>query len=362
MPRVALLVAGGTGGHLFPALALRAALARRGWSAHVATDRRVGEMIEGLPAAETHNLMSATPAGGSAAMARSIPTLLRGVWQARKLVKRLQPRIAVGFGGYPTVPPLVAARLSGVPIVVHEQNAVVGRANRLLIKLGAALATGLEKADGSAGARQVAHVGNPVRDGVSNAARPFRAPTPEEPFRLFVFGGSQGAHAFSELVPGALGDLPQSKRLRLRISQQARPEDLPATRDAYAAMQVEAEVAAFFTDMGERLADAHLVICRAGASTVAELAVAGRPAILVPYPFAMDDHQAANARLFAEAGGGWLMPESELRVKSLARRIAALMDWPEQLGEAAAGAAAQGRLDAAERLADFVERLAQSSA
>jgi UDP-N-acetylglucosamine--N-acetylmuramyl-(pentapeptide) pyrophosphoryl-undecaprenol N-acetylglucosamine transferase len=185
------------------------------------------------------------------------------------------------------------------------------------------------------------------------------APETDGPFNLLVFGGSQGARVFSGLIPAALAELPEEKRRRIRLVQQARPEDLEATRQVLSGMGVTAELAPFFADLGERLAAAHLVICRAGASTVAELAVMGRPAILVPYPHALDHDQTENARLLAESGGAWLMTERELTVKVLARRIAALMDWPEQLQQAADAAKAEGRADAAERLADLVERVAR---
>jgi UDP-N-acetylglucosamine--N-acetylmuramyl-(pentapeptide) pyrophosphoryl-undecaprenol N-acetylglucosamine transferase len=363
LARTALLVAGGTGGHLFPALALREALLSRGFAVHVATDPRVGELIVGVPAAETHRIRSATMAGGSpAAFVRSLTALGRGVVESHALLKRIRPQIVVGFGGYPTVPPVVAARLAQIPVVVHEQNAVVGRANRLLIRAGAVLATGIANPKGAERAKRVMHVGNPVRAAVADAARPYVAPAAGGPFNLFVFGGSQGARVFSGLIPGALAELLEEKRGRVRIVQQARPEDIDATRSTLAGMGVVAEVAPFFDNMGERLAAAHLVISRAGASTVAELAVAGRPSILVPYPYALDHDQAENARVLAEAGGCWLMPESELTVTTLARRLAAMMDWPEELVRAAAAAKAQGVTDAAERLADVVERAAKPSA
>jgi UDP-N-acetylglucosamine--N-acetylmuramyl-(pentapeptide) pyrophosphoryl-undecaprenol N-acetylglucosamine transferase len=356
----ALLVAGGTGGHLFPALALREVLIRRGWRVHVATDPRVGELISGVPAEEAHRIPSATLSGGSpAAMLRSLAELSRGLVQSRKLLRKINPAIVVGFGGYPTVPPVVAARLARIPIVVHEQNAVVGRANRLLIRFGATLATGFDKPKGGGRARASVHVGNPVRRAISEAARPYRPPGEGEPFRLLVFGGSQGAHAFSELVPGALAQLLEDKRARIRVVQQARPEDQEATRVSYRGMGVEAEVEPFFNDMGERLAAAHLVICRAGASTVAELAVAGRPAILVPYPHALDHDQAENARVLSEAGGGWLMLQKDITLAVLAKRLTALMDWPEELSRAAEAAKAVGRTDATDRLADVVERNAR---
>jgi UDP-N-acetylglucosamine--N-acetylmuramyl-(pentapeptide) pyrophosphoryl-undecaprenol N-acetylglucosamine transferase len=358
--RRALLVAGGTGGHLFPALALREVLARRGWTAHVATDPRVGELIEGVPAEELHRVPSATfSLGAPLAMMGSAARLANGVRHSRKLLKRLRPAIVVGFGGYPTVPPAVAARMARIPIVVHEQNAVVGRANRLLLRLGAVLATGFKDPKSAKRAVRAVYVGNPVRKAIVAAVRPYDVPTDDEPFRLLVFGGSQGAHVFSKLVPAALGLFPDDSRWRVSVVQQARPEDERATREAFSKIGVDAEVQPFFTDMGERIANAHLVICRAGASTVAELAVLGRPAILVPYPHALDHDQAENARTLAEAGGAWVVPEHELTPTVLARRLGDFLEDPEALAIAADAAHAEGRVDAAERLADLVEAVAE---
>jgi len=358
--KTALLVAGGTGGHLFPALALREALVARGWDVHIVTDPRVGELIENIPAEKRHRVPSATFAGRSpAAMARTLTTLAEGLLASRRVLRLVRPSVVAGFGGYPTVPPVVAARLAKIPTLVHEANVVVGRANKLLVRIGALLATGFKATKGGEKAREVVHVGNPVRAAIGAAARHYWPPLPGERFHLLVFGGSQGARVFSGLVPVALAELSEEKRRHIRIVQQSRPEDLEATRAAFQELGVEAVVQPFFSDMGERLADAHLVLCRAGASTIAELAVAGRPAILVPYPHALDQDQAENARALAEAGGGWLMPESELTAKTLARRLAALIDWPEQLQEAAEAAKALGRPDAAERLADLVERVAR---
>jgi len=359
--RRVLLVAGGTGGHLFPALALREVLVRRGWAAHVATDPRVGELVEGVPAAELHRIASATFSLGSPlGMLRAAATLLKGLRQSRKLLKRIRPAAIVGFGGYPTIPPALAARLAGLPIIVHEQNAVVGRANRLLLRRGAILATGFKDPRGADRALQSVYVGNPVRKGIISAVRPYEKPTASAPFRLLVFGGSQGAHVFSKLIPAALEILPEENRWRVMVVQQARNEDLQSTRSAFEKIHVDAEVEPFFSNMGDRIADAHLVVCRAGASTVAELAAIGRPAILVPYPHALEHDQAENGRVIVEAGGGWLIPEAELTPTVLARRLGELMENPEELVNAAAAAHAEGRVDAAEQLADLVEDVAKT--
>ena len=355
-----LLVAGGTGGHLFPALALREVLIGRGWHVPVATDPRVGAFVEGVPPEDLHRIRSATLTGGAAGAVRLAVALAQGVAESRRLLKRVRPEVVVGFGGYPTVPPLIAGRMAGLPLLAHEQNAVVGRANRLVMRLGATLATGFERVQGSTAAKRVVYVGNPVRSAVATAARhAYPAPQPGGPFRLLVFGGSQGARVFSELIPAALMVLPEALRARVSVVQQARTEDLDTARSRFAAAGVEAELQPFFRDMPERIAAAQLVISRAGASTVAELAVIGRPTILVPYPHALDHDQAANAAALAASGGGWVVTERDLTPEVLARRIAALMQEPGVLGAAADAARRTGRLDAAERLADLVESLAR---
>jgi UDP-N-acetylglucosamine--N-acetylmuramyl-(pentapeptide) pyrophosphoryl-undecaprenol N-acetylglucosamine transferase len=358
--RSILLVAGGTGGHLFPALALREVLVRRGWHVPIATDPRVGAFVEGVPDADTHRIRSATLTGGNPlAVARFAAAMAQGIAESRRLTKAIRPMAVVGFGGYPTVPPLVAARLAGIPILVHEQNAVLGRANRLLLRFGATLATGFDKPKGGESAARSIHVGNPVRAAVAaEAVRPYQPSAEGERFRLLVFGGSQGARVFSELLPAALAELPDDLRTRLRVVQQARPEDLTRTLEAFRRLGAQVELQPFFGDMAERIAAAHLVISRAGASTVSELAAIGRPAILVPYPHALDHDQAENARALAGAGGAWVVPERELTPAALAGRLSTLMKDPDRLRTAAEAARSTGRLDAAERLADLVEGIA----
>ncbi len=362
MGKVALLVAGGTGGHLVPALALREALVARGWDVHVATDPRVGGFVSGVPADRVHLIRSATYEGASPRkLLATLSAMGQGLRESRRLLARLKPAIVVGFGGYPTVPPLVVSRTSSVPMIVHEQNAVLGRANRLLVRLGAVLATGFENPKGAAKARRIVHVGNPIRSAVLQAAAtPYAPPSADGPFHLLVFGGSQGARVFSGLVPGALAQLSPERRARLRVVQQARAEDAEATRAAFAGVGIEATVSPFFEDMPARIAACHLALCRAGASSVSELAAIGRPAILVPYPHALDHDQAANAAVLAAKGGAWIVPERELTPEALARRLASLMDDPRALQGAAAAAAATGRTDAAERLADLVGDLART--
>ncbi|MAA97369.1 MAG: undecaprenyldiphospho-muramoylpentapeptide beta-N-acetylglucosaminyltransferase [Stappia sp.] len=356
-----LLTAGGTGGHLFPAQALASELMRRGHAVELATDHRVGEIGRDFPARKMHVIASATLAGRSPlALARTAWKLGRGTLQARALLKSLRPDTVVGFGGYPTFPPMLAAWLTGTPSVLHEANAVMGRANRMLAARATAIATSFPLAGGTdpALASRTVRTGNPVRDAVIAAAAPYREPQPEGRFDLLVFGGSQGARFFSEVLPEALQCLEGHLRRRVRLVQQCRPEDLDRVKAAYDALGLEAELAPFFPDMPKRIADAHLVVCRSGASSVSELSVIGRPSILVPLPHALDNDQGRNAEVLAEAGGAWPIAQKDLDGPALAERIIDLMNAPARLAKAAAAARDVGRPDAVRRLADLVEHVA----
>lgn len=362
-----VLAAGGTGGHLFPAFALAEELARRGRTVDLVTDMRGDRYGTDFPARAVYRIPSATP--GSAknpiTLARTAFTLASGIRKARNLLRLLQPAAVVGFGGYPTVPPLVAARMLGVPTVIHEQNAVLGRANHMLARSSAAIATSfrtVRRLDGSRAAK--AHfTGNPVRDVVLEAARsPYPSLTADGPFHLLVFGGSQGARFFSEAVPPALAALPSETKARLRLVQQARPEDVPAVEAATAASGVSANIAPFFNNLPEIMSESHLVIARAGASSVAELAVIGRPSILVPLPHSLDSDQLANAANLAESGGSWCIEQKDLTPQRLAAEIGRLCAAPEALTSAATKAKAAGRADAVGLLADLVEEVASAHA
>jgi UDP-N-acetylglucosamine--N-acetylmuramyl-(pentapeptide) pyrophosphoryl-undecaprenol N-acetylglucosamine transferase len=267
------------------------------------------------------------------------------------LLRRLAPAAVVGFGGYPSVPTMLAAAQLGLPALIHEQNAVFGRANRMLAPRAHRIATGFPETQGlrAADRGRTVHTGNPVRPPIQAVGTMPYAP-PGETIELLVTGGSQGAHVFSEIVPPALAMLPAELRQRLHVAQQARPEDKDAVVAQYRELGIAADVDSFFTDMPERLRRAHLVICRAGASTIAELAAAGRPAVLIPYPHATDDHQTANARALAAAGGAWTIVQSSLTAGVLAERIASLLDDAAALTTAAERARGFGRRDAAERL------------
>jgi UDP-N-acetylglucosamine--N-acetylmuramyl-(pentapeptide) pyrophosphoryl-undecaprenol N-acetylglucosamine transferase len=360
MPRLVLLAAGGTGGHLFPAEALARALAARQWRVHLATDRRTESYGRDFPAEAIHTIEAATVTGGFRHAIGGALRLARGFLEARRLVRALGPAAAVGFGGYPTVPPILAASLAGVPTVIHEANGVMGRANALLARWATRIALGVPDVvrDPRLKARVVL-TGNPIRPAVREAAAvPYPARSVGDRFRLLVFGGSQGARVFSGLVPGALALLRKDIASRIVLVQQARVEDVASVADVYSGMAVSAEVAPFFADLPRRIADSHLVVCRSGASTCAELAAIGRPAILVPLPNAIDHDQTANARVLANAGGAILAPQASLTPERLARALTDAIADPAAMATMAGRARALGRPDAVDRLADLVEEVA----
>lgn len=360
MERTALLAAGGTGGHLFPAEALAHELIARGWSVDLATDDRAGRFAGKFPALETHRIASATfGSKNPISLIQSGLTIWRGVREASAVIKKIKPAIVVGFGGYPTLPPLFAATRRGVPTLIHEQNAVMGRANRALASRVSAIAGGFLPADKGAYADKTVVTGNPVRPAVLEAARKIYRPSGRgDPFHLLVFGGSQGAAFFSEALPAVVASLPDATRKRLVITQQARAEDEAAVRKAYADLGIKAEVSPFFGDMAQRMADAHLVISRSGASTVSEISVIGRPALLVPYPYALDHDQAANAAALAAAGGAEVHAQSTLTTPRFAEILSGLMDGAQRLTAMAQAAKSVGRPDATRLLADLTEAIA----
>lgn len=360
MPSPILIAAGGTGGHLFPAEALAHELKARGHSVHLVTDNRAARYAGSFPAEEVHAVRSATIGSRNpVAIARSVLTLIRGVGEAKRLIRQLKPAAVIGFGGYPTLPPVYAATRAGAPTMIHEQNAVMGRANRLLAARVDAIAGGFLPEDGGTHAAKTVITGNPVRPAVIEAAKlPYGASGENEPFRLVVFGGSQGARFFSEAVPAAVETLPDDLRKRLVVTQQAREEDREAVSDFYREKGISADVSPFFTDMAARIGEAHLVISRSGASTVSEISVIGRPAILVPFPHALDHDQAANAAALKAKGGAEVIHQSDLDAERLSGLIAAAMREPERLAATAAAAKAAGNPDAAGLLATMVEAMA----
>jgi UDP-N-acetylglucosamine--N-acetylmuramyl-(pentapeptide) pyrophosphoryl-undecaprenol N-acetylglucosamine transferase len=351
-----LVAAGGTGGHLFPAEALAGALNRRGARVRLATDERALQYGQAFPAEAIHEIASATPMGGSMlAKARAALKLGQGVRQAYALLGRIKPRAVVCFGGYPTVPPALAASLRGIPLILHEQNAVMGRANKFLSRRAKIIASGFPEIEGLPPelAARVVHVGNPLRPAVLEAANlPFPG-FADGKLRLLVTGGSQGARIMSDVVPEAVARLSKEQRARLVIVQQARGEDLARVQGAYARLQVEADVAPFFADLPLRIAKAHLIIGRSGASTVSELAAIGRPSILVPFPHALDADQAANAAQLARTRAAVVVRQISFTPDWLAHSLAQALDDPEGLTWRAQAAKSAGIPDAAERLADL---------
>lgn len=359
---LAVLTAGGTGGHVFPAEALAAELLERGWRLALVTDRR-GQAYGGtLGSLETWPIAAGGLAGrGALAKLRALAELGVGAVQAYKLLRQMKPSVVVGFGGYASAPAMVAACLLRLPTLIHEQNGVLGRANRLLAPRVDRIATSyahVAKVDERLAGKLV-HTGMPVRAAVAALREtPYPALGTSGPVRIVVLGGSQGARILSEVVPAALLRLPKPLMRRLAVTQQCRAEDLEAVRRAYHQGGIVATLDTFFHDVPERLAAAHLVVTRSGASTVAELTTLGRPAILVPYLHAIDDHQTANAHAVDEVGGGWLMPQSTFTPEALAARLESLITQPAALAQAAACARAAGRPDAASLLADQVAALA----
>ncbi len=364
--KLIVLAAGGTGGHVFPAEALAVELAGRGFRLALVTDARGRAIHVNDRQVDMHRIAAGGIAGkGLWRRVQGVLSLGLGAVQAFGLLGRLAPSAVVGFGGYASFPTMIAAILRGLPTAIHEQNAVLGRANRLLAKRVRRVATSFPATAGvPAGvAALTARTGMPVRPAVA-AARieaPTRPPTADGPFNLFVIGGSQGARIFADVVPAAVARLPEDLRRRLVVVQQCRAEDLERAGAAYRALGIAAELSPFFDDAPQRMAAAHVVISRAGASTVAELAALGRPAILVPYRFAADDHQAANARAVVDAGAGWLMGETDFTPEALAERLARLFADPAALAACAARAAAFARPDAARALADVVAAILSSS-
>jgi UDP-N-acetylglucosamine--N-acetylmuramyl-(pentapeptide) pyrophosphoryl-undecaprenol N-acetylglucosamine transferase len=360
-----LLAAGGTGGHLFAAEALAEALSRRGIAVALATDDRAERYGKTFPARDIHVIASATVRGRNPlSLARTAAMLGIGTMQGLRLLTRMRPAAVVGFGGYPTIPPVLAATLRKIPTVIHEQNAVMGRANRFLAPRVDAIATsfaGVLDREGKLNAKAT-RTGNPVRPAViAAAATPYAAPDTTGPMRLVVFGGSQGARIMADIVPPAVERLARQLQARLAVVQQAREEDLARVTDIYARAKVAAEVAPFFADLPARIASSHIVVARSGASTVAELAAIGRPAILVPLPHALDQDQSANAGVLERAGGAMRLRQDDFTPDRLAAEITALASAPQKLVAMAAAARSQGATDAAERLADLVSRVAATA-
>ena len=359
--RCILVCAGGTGGHLFPAQALAVALGARGFPVELATDDRALKYGADFPARAIHAIPSATPTGaGLVSKFGAALVLTRGVALAYARLRAIAPRVVIGFGGYPTVPPLLAASLLGLPTLLHEQNAVMGRANRFLAGRVRLVATGFPELKGAPAAvlAKARYTGNPVRPAVLAAARLPYPDFADGRLRVLVTGGSQGARVMADVAPAALALLAPAERARLVWTQQARGEDQARVAAACAALGFPAEIAEFFPDLPARIAAAHLTIGRAGASTVSELAVIGRPSILVPFPHALDQDQAANAAVLAAEGAAQVIRQPDFTPERLAEILRGALADPAALTLAAQAAKAAGVADAADRLAALVAEIA----
>ena len=350
-----VIAAGGTGGHMFPALALARALQERGRAVALVTDRRGARFIKvDLP---VHLVAAGSPTGRLGSRLLGLGRLAAGLVQSLLLFRRLRPAVAACFGGYASVPPALAAAAVGRPLLLHEQNAVLGKANRLVARFAARVALSFAETAHAERATTATVTGNPVRPEFGMPPAAYAAPAADGPVRLLVLGGSQGARVLSDLLPEAVALLPDQLQRRLRISQQCRPEDLDRVRAAYAARAIACELAAFFADVPQRMAAAHLIVSRAGASSVAEILTVARPALLIPYAHAADDHQRANAARLAAAGAAELLLEDGLSPAVLAERLAVCLGDAARLTDMAARARRLACPDAAQRLADLVVQL-----
>lgn len=362
MAQPIFLSAGGTGGHVFPAEALARELIARGHEVHLITDTRGKAFGDALPEVKVHRVEASTPTGGLLTKIKALLTLTKGSFEAIKLLKEYQPQVVVSFGGYPSFPGAVAAIRTGTPLVLHDSNAVLGRANRLVARFAKVTAKCFDKVIGLPKNQPSVLTGNPIRPAIA-ALRdiPYATPKNDGPVNLLVTGGSQGARIFSQIVPAAIGQLESGLRQRLRVAQQVRQEDIAAVAATYEKMGMKEQVTlqSFFTDMPEQIAKAHLCIGRSGGGTVAEWAAAGRPAIYVPLPIAILDEQTWNARAIEQAGGAWIMPQPEFTPAALAALLKRTLNDPASLEVAAKAAYSCGRIDAAQRLADLVLTTAQ---
>lgn len=354
------IAAGGTGGHMFPAQALAEEMLSRGWRVKLSTDTRGARYAGGFPdAVEIEEAESATFARGGLLVKIAVPfRLLAGVWATVRAMRADRPALVAGFGGYPAIPAMSAAILLGLPRLIHEQNGVLGRVNQLFSKRVPLIACGTWPTALPSGAKGV-HIGNPVRASIAAMAGATYTP-PGDTLRILVLGGSQGARILSDIVPAAIAALPDALKASLQISQQARSEDMQRVTDYYASHGITAQIAPFFDDIPQRLSAAHLLIARAGASTVADTTVIGRPAVFVPLASAIRDEQTANARAMAEAGGAVVLAEADFTSEALSAVITDICQMPGRAAKMASAALSLGKPNAAHDLADLVERLAKS--
>ena len=355
-----VIAAGGTGGHMFPAQALAEVMLRRGWRVKLSTDARGARYTGGFPhSVEISQVSSATFARAGFFAKALVPfRILGGVMGAAFGMLRDQPDIVVGFGGYPTIPALGAAWLLRRPRMIHEQNGILGRVNKVFAKRVDRVACGTWPTDLPAGVEGV-HVGNPVRASVLERAGAGYIPPGDYPMSVLVIGGSQGARILSDVIPAAIADLPEDLRRNIRVAHQARDEDGERVAQFYAEAGIDAEVEPFFRDVPRRMSEAQMVISRAGASSIADISVIGRPSILIPYAAAAGDHQTANAKGLSQAGGAIVIPERKLAVDVVSEQIASVLTNPQGATQMAQASLGQGLPDAPLNLADMVEELAK---
>lgn len=359
--RMIVLSAGGTGGHMFPAAALGRDLISRGYRVEVITDLRgtkFGNIFGDLP---VHVIHAGTLGKGITGKIKGMANMSVGLVQAGKIIKKLKPAVVIGFGGYPSVPGVYIAQRLKIPTVVHEQNAILGRANAYLAQRADRIAISLPHSEGISEelASRVVITGNPIREDIAALyTKPYPAPQSEGKLRIFIMGGSLGAQVFSKIVPPALARLPAAHKARLEITQQCRAEDIEEVKAIYKKAGINARLETFFSDVPVILAQTHLVIGRSGASTVAEVAAAGRPSIFVPAPYHADDQQRVNADAIADAGGAWVMPQNGFTEEALLARVETFLQNPETLFRAAEAARGCGKPDAARRLGNLVTALA----
>lgn len=362
MTKRLLIAAGGTGGHMFPARAAADALIARGWRVRLVTDARGAKHAGAFPGDPVTVIEAASPfVKNPLKLPGALFKLGKGLGQARALIAEFKPDAVAGFGGYPAFPALAAARLAAIPFIIHEQNAVLGRVNRVFARGAAAIASGFDRLERASPRALHVVTGNPVRAAILEAcAEPYAPPKPGGEIRLLVLGGSLGARILADTVPEAVSRLPEEIRTRVHVTQQAREEDLERVRAVYEAAGVEARLSPFFDDMGALYADAHLVISRAGASSVSEVSAVGRPAIFVPLGIATDDHQTANAHTLMREGAAESVPERDFTPGRLCEHLARLLPDGEALAKRAEAARRLGKPDAHEHLADLIERISET--
>ncbi len=359
-----VLTAGGSGGHLFPAQALAGEMMRRGYEVDLITDNRASVFGVNFPGRGVHKVPAATFRGKSPIEAmKMVATNSNGFKMAYDVIGDLKPKAMIGFGGYPTIPPVLAAMARGVPSMIYEQNSVMGRANRFLAPMVKAIGISFEDTKFLEGklTEKSFLTGTPLRDGILEMrGGTYQPPQPGQPLNLLCFGGSQGARFFSDIMPVALQLLPQELRDRMMVVQQCREEDIDRVFDSYEVAGVAAELATFFEDLPLRMAGAHLVVSRSGATTIAELSALGRPSVLVPLPHSVDNDQLENATRFEKAGAGWCFEQAIMTPERLAGTLRRLFEEPATLARAASRSKSLARFDAVARLADLVVTLAEA--